>query len=66
MTGIAAPTRLKVIITGQADHSGATPMHMHQDALVAAAKVILLVEQLATKAGHQRVVGTTGVIKLLH
>ncbi len=63
VTGIAAPTRLKVIITGQADHSGATPMHMRQDALTAAAEVILLVEQLATKAGHQGVVGTTGVIK---
>lgn len=63
VTGIAAPTRLQVIITGQADHSGATPMHMRQDALTAAAEVILLVEQLATKAGHQGVVGTTGVIK---
>ena len=38
-------------------------MHMRQDALTAAAEVILLVEQLATKAGHQGVVGTTGVIK---
>lgn len=63
VTGIAAPTRLKVIITGQADHSGATPMNMRQDALTAAAEVILLVEQLTTKAGEQGVVGTTGVIK---
>jgi hydantoinase/carbamoylase family amidase len=63
VTGIAAPTRLKVIITGQADHSGATPMHMRQDALTAAAEVILQVEQLARSVGHQGVVGTTGVIK---
>ena len=63
VTGIAAPTRLKVIITGQADHSGATPMHMRQDALTAAAEVILLVEGLAAKAGDQGVVGTTGIIQ---
>ncbi len=63
VTGIAAPTRFKAIITGQADHSGATPMNMRQDALTAAAEVILLVEQLAKKVSHMGVVGTTGVIK---
>ena len=47
VTGIAAPTRIKVIINGQADHSGATPMHMRQDALCAAAEIILQVEKLA-------------------
>ncbi len=63
VTGIAAPTRFKAIVTGQADHSGATPMNMRQDALTAAAEVILLVEQLARKVAHLGVVGTTGVIK---
>lgn len=63
VTGIAAPTRFQVIFTGQADHSGATPMNMRQDALTAAAEVILLVEELAGRAAHQGVVGTTGVIK---
>lgn len=63
VTGIAAPTRFQVILIGQADHSGATPMNMRQDALVAAAEVILLVEELAGKAAHHGVVGTTGVIK---
>lgn len=63
VTGIASPTRFKVIVTGRADHSGATPMNMRQDAATAAAEIILLVEQLAIKAGDQGVVGTTGVIK---
>jgi N-carbamoyl-L-amino-acid hydrolase len=63
VTGIAAPTRFKVILTGQADHSGATPMNMRQDALTAAAEVILTVEELAGKVAHLGVVGTTGVIK---
>ena len=40
---IAAPTRFKIHIQGVADHSGATPMGMRRDALVAAAKLILAV-----------------------
>ena len=62
VTGIAAPTRLKVIINGQADHSGATPMTMRQDALCAAAEIILQVEELAKTAKESSVVGTTGII----
>ena len=64
VTGIAAPTRLKVIVTGQADHSGATPMNMRQDALAAAAEIILLVEKLAGQEGHNGTVGTTGMAKV--
>lgn len=64
VTGIAAPTRLKVAVTGQADHSGATPMGMRQDALTAAAEVILLVEKLAGQEGHNGTVGTTGMAKV--
>lgn len=64
VTGIAAPTRLKVVVTGQADHSGATPMNMRQDALTAAAEVILLVEKLAGQEGHNGTVGTTGMAKV--
>ena len=63
VTGIAAPTRLKVTITGQADHSGATPMNMRQDALSAGAEIILLVEKLAGQEGHNGTVGTTGMVK---
>lgn len=63
VTGIAAPTRLRVIVTGMADHSGATPMNMRQDALTAAAEVILQVEAIATSELHNSVVGTTGIVK---
>ncbi|MDF2569748.1 MAG: amidase, hydantoinase/carbamoylase family [Sporomusa sp.] len=61
ITGIAAPTRLKVIVSGQADHSGATPMNMRQDALAAAAEIILALEKVAAAAQHGTV-GTTGII----
>ncbi len=63
VTGIAAPSRFKIILTGQADHSGATPMNMRQDALTAAAEIILLVETLAAREGHNGTVGTTGIVK---
>ncbi len=63
VTGIAAPTRLQVMIKGQADHSGATPMNMRQDALTAAAEIILLVEKLAGEESHNGTVGTTGMVK---
>lgn len=62
VTGIAAPTRMKVMINGQADHSGATPMNMRQDALCAAAEIILQVEKLAKSSEEFPVVGTTGII----
>lgn len=63
VTAIAAPTRLRVDITGQADHSGATPMNMRQDALTAAAEIILTVEELGQREAVYGSVGTTGIIK---
>lgn len=57
--GIAAPTRFRVHIDGQADHSGATPMDLRRDALTGAAEVILAVESHARESGN--VVGTVGV-----
>ncbi|MDR1702004.1 MAG: Zn-dependent hydrolase, partial [Sporomusaceae bacterium] len=59
---IAAPTRLKVKITGTADHSGATPMHLRKDALTAAAKLVLAVEKIVTKHSLDGTVGTVGML----
>lgn len=56
--GIAAPTRFRVRIHGQADHSGATPMGLRRDALTGAAEIILAVERRVREAGN--VVGTVG------
>lgn len=61
VTGIAAPTRIKAILHGHADHSGATPMGMRHDGLCAAAEIILQVEQLASTT-DKTCVGTVGVI----
>ena len=59
---IAAPTRFKIHIQGMADHSGATPMGMRRDALVAAAKLILAVNEAAEDEKAHGTVGTVGVV----
>jgi beta-ureidopropionase / N-carbamoyl-L-amino-acid hydrolase len=67
VTSIAAPTRFKVIFTGQADHSGTTPMEMRKDALVAASELIVALEQICRRYSRMekgRVVGTVGSIKV--
>jgi beta-ureidopropionase / N-carbamoyl-L-amino-acid hydrolase len=67
VTAIAAPTRLRVVFTGQADHSGTTPMEMRKDALAAAAHLIAYVEVIARANSAMekgRVVGTVGAIKI--
>ena len=67
VTSIAAPTRFKVIFTGQADHSGTTPMEMRKDALVAAAELIVALERICRRYSRMekgRVVGTVGAIKI--
>ena len=67
VTSIAAPSRFKVIFTGQADHSGTTPMEMRKDALVAAALLIEFIEITCRKFSAMtkgRVVGTVGALKI--
>ncbi|MCC6904522.1 MAG: Zn-dependent hydrolase [Anaerolineae bacterium] len=62
VTGIAAPVRLRVVLEGLAEHSGATPMPPRRDALAGAAEVILAVEHAARSRAERGAVGTVGVI----
>jgi hydantoinase/carbamoylase family amidase len=67
VTAIAAPSRFRVIFSGQADHSGTTPMEMRKDALVASAQLIEFVEKTCRRFSAMakgRVVGTVGAIKI--
>src|ERR1041385_4174959 len=67
VTSIAAPSRFKAIFTGQADHSGTTPMETRTAALVAAAQLIESVETICRKYSSMakgRVVGTVGAMKI--
>lgn len=61
---IAAPTRLRIKLEGEAAHSGATPLYRRKDALVAAAEVILAVERIAETEASHGTVGTTTMFAL--
>jgi N-carbamoyl-L-amino-acid hydrolase len=59
VTGIVGFTWGAITFHGEADHSGPTPMHYRQDALVAAADVITQIRRIPSTLG-ERTVGTTG------
>lgn len=63
VTAVAAPTRLQLLLTGEQNHSGTTPMSMRHDALAAAAEIILAVERIAQHETASRVVATVGMIQ---
>lgn len=48
--GIVGQQRYTLTVKGQANHAGTTPMNMRQDALTAAARIVLAVEHLAQSA----------------
>lgn len=64
VTGIAAPTRFQITISGVASHSGATAMSHRHDALPAAAELILAVEQKAREEEKYGTVATVGVCEV--
>ncbi|NEP18637.1 MAG: Zn-dependent hydrolase [Leptolyngbya sp. SIO4C1] len=67
VSGIVGQRRYVIAIEGQASHAGTTPMPMRQDALVAAAQVVLAVNRIGCAqtsglSGEQ--VATVGAMKL--
>lgn len=62
VTTIAGPKRFKMYLRGVAEHSGATPMYMRNDALCAAAEVILEIERIGIKEALHQSVTTVGVV----
>lgn len=59
---IAGPRRYYLYFHGMAEHSGTTPMMMRNDALCAAAELILEVERVGRKESVYQSVATVGVI----
>ena len=59
---IAAPIRVKIEITGEASHSGTTPIHYRKDALLGAAELVLFIEQIAKAEEKHGTVATVGVM----
>lgn len=62
---VSGSTRLRFHLTGQATHTGATPMHARRDALAAAAEIVLIAETLANDAQHRGSRTTVGQLEAL-
>ena len=60
---IVGITQQEVQILGRADHAGTTPMDMRKNALVAAAKAVLFLDEAARAAGDGTV-GTVGKMEV--
>ena len=64
VTAIAGATRLRACVTGLAGHAGTVPMGQRQDALAAAAEMVLTVERYCSEHKDQSgLVGTVGMIE---
>lgn len=61
--GIVGITWIEVVLEGQTDHAGPSPMHLRHDALAAAAKIISGVEQLARDC-DETAVSTVGRLQI--
>jgi ureidoglycolate amidohydrolase len=61
---IAAPSTLRVQLTGVGGHAGAMLMPERHDALLAGAEIALAVEQAVLNSGSPDTVGTTGVFRI--
>jgi beta-ureidopropionase / N-carbamoyl-L-amino-acid hydrolase len=55
VAGVVGMGRYAVTILGRPNHAGTTPMHLRKDALIAAAQVILAVEEIALHQPSQPV-----------
>jgi N-carbamoyl-L-amino-acid hydrolase len=61
---IAAPSTLRLQLTGEGGHAGAVLMPDRHDALLAGAEIALAVERVARRSGSPDTVGTTGVFRI--
>jgi hydantoinase/carbamoylase family amidase len=65
VTAIAGATRLKVAVTGLAGHAGTVPMGTRQDALAAAAEMVLALERYCEDhRAEGGLVGTVGMMEV--
>ena len=57
---ICAPTYINVVLEGQQEHAGSTPMNARHDAMTAACEIVLKIESLAQSYGNNYTVATVG------
>jgi N-carbamoyl-L-amino-acid hydrolase len=61
---IAAPSSMRLLLTGEGGHAGAVLMPARHDALLAGAEIALAVERAALASGSADTVATTGVFSI--
>ncbi len=64
VTAIAGLVQRAISFVGDANHAGATPMHLRKDALLGAAELALEIERIAQRLGGGAV-GTVGKLEVL-
>lgn len=64
VTAIASQGRYRLSIKGEAGHAGTVPMDVRHDALVAAAQVIMAIEEIALNHAKTSCVATVGEIRV--
>jgi len=64
VSALVGQTRLRVTITGQADHAGTTPMRLRRDALAGAAECLTRLEAAACASANEPGVATVGQIEV--
>ncbi|MBN6185974.1 M20 family metallo-hydrolase [Aneurinibacillus sp. BA2021] len=64
VTGISGPLWLTVEMVGFAGHAGSVPMSMRQDGLLGAAKVIIKLNEIASRYPEHPTVGTVGSLQV--
>ncbi len=64
VTKIAAPSALRVSLTGQGGHAGCVLMNDRRDAGCAAAEITLAVERIAQESASADTVATTGILDI--
>lgn len=65
VSAIVGITRIEIVLDGQANHAGTTPMHLRRDALAGGAQIVLEAERLAQEMAAEDkgyVVATCGQI----
>jgi len=63
VTGVVGQYRFAVTVKGRANHAGTTPMGMRKDALVAASRLVLAVNTIATETPGEQV-ATVGFMEV--
>ena len=64
VTAIAAQSRHRIRIKGEAGHAGTVPMSLRHDALAGAAEIIAMIEDLALRGERDSLVATVGDISV--